>query len=74
MQLQGSGVSVSIGFPADMRGASYAQEELIKVWQAACLALPDSCVTDMLCTCSQRSAKLSAEQLAQCMSQSRSGS
>lgn len=31
LQLQGSGVSVSIGFPADMRGASYAQEELIKV-------------------------------------------
>lgn len=31
MQLQGSGVSVSVGFPADMRGASYAQEELIKV-------------------------------------------
>ncbi|KAL3137822.1 hypothetical protein ABBQ38_005078 [Trebouxia sp. C0009 RCD-2024] len=29
-ELQGSGVSVSVGFPADMRGASYAQEELIK--------------------------------------------
>lgn len=31
LQLQGSGVSISLAFPADMRGASYAQEELIKV-------------------------------------------
>lgn len=37
LQLQGSGVSISIGFPADMRGASYAQEELIKVLLCACL-------------------------------------
>lgn len=31
LQLQGTGVKVSIGFPADMATESYKQEELIKV-------------------------------------------
>lgn len=33
MQLQATGVGISIGFPADMSTDSYAQEELIKVCQ-----------------------------------------